>query len=42
MRQNMRIPAAFFNLREQVDVLENNPMLKRTIEVRNPYVDPLN
>ncbi len=32
----------FLRLRGRSELLEGNPMLRRSISVRNPYVDPLN
>ena len=34
--------AAILSITGQTELLENEPMLQRSIHLRNPYVDPLN
>jgi phosphoenolpyruvate carboxylase len=34
--------AALLGIMRQADLLEDNPVLRRSIDVRNPYVDPIN
>ena len=37
-----RARAAILTITEQDDLLDNEPLLKQAIRLRNPYVDPLN
>jgi phosphoenolpyruvate carboxylase len=36
-----RTRAMILSLKEQTELLERNPVLSRSIQLRNPYVDPL-
>ena len=33
---------ALLGVTRQTDLLQDNPVLRRSIDVRNPYVDPIN
>jgi phosphoenolpyruvate carboxylase len=36
-----RTRSVILSLKEQTELLERNPVLSRSIQLRNPYVDPL-
>jgi phosphoenolpyruvate carboxylase len=36
-----RTRAVILSMKDQAELLERNPVLSRSIQLRNPYVDPL-